>query len=48
MQNLSVVHAVMLGGLFLFVAGGALAAMLLFAPRNIQRRIQQALSLIHI
>ncbi|HIH2749618.1 type II secretion system F family protein [Burkholderia aenigmatica] len=42
MQNLSVVHAVMLGGLFLFVAGGALAAMLLFAPRNIQRRIQQA------
>ncbi|WP_423396126.1 type II secretion system F family protein [Burkholderia sp. LMG 21824] len=42
MPNLSVVHAVMLGGLFLFVAGGALVAMLLFAPRNIQRRIQQA------
>ncbi|VWB83911.1 type II secretion system protein [Burkholderia lata] len=42
MQNLSVAHAVMLGGLFLLVAGGALVAMLLFAPRNIQRRIQQA------
>ena len=42
MQNLSVVQAVMLGGLFLFVAGGALVAMLLFAPRSIQRRVQQA------
>lgn len=42
MQNLNVVQAVMLGGLFVFVAGGAFAAMLLFAPRNIQRRLQQA------
>ncbi|AOJ27245.1 type II secretion system F family protein [Burkholderia seminalis] len=42
MQNLSVVQAVMLGGLFIFVAGGVLVAMLLFAPRNLQRRIQQA------
>ncbi|MEC4600436.1 type II secretion system F family protein, partial [Burkholderia vietnamiensis] len=42
MQNLSVVHTVMLAGLFLFVAGGVLAAMLLFAPRNLQRRLQQA------
>lgn len=42
MQNLSVVQAVMLGGLFIFVAGGVLVAMLLFAPRSIQRRLQQA------
>ncbi|HIH2656627.1 TPA: type II secretion system F family protein, partial [Burkholderia cenocepacia] len=42
MQNLSVVQAVMLGGLFIFVAGGVLVAMLLFAPRSIQRRIEQA------
>ncbi|RQZ10105.1 type II secretion system F family protein [Burkholderia sp. Bp9031] len=42
MQNLSVVHAVMLAGLFIFVAGGVLVAMLLFAPRDMQRRIQQA------
>jgi len=42
MQNLSVVHTVMLAGLFIFVAGGVLVAMLLFAPRNIERRIQQA------
>jgi len=42
MQNLSVVHTVMLAGLFIFVAGGALVAMLLFVPRNMQRRIQQA------
>ena len=42
MQNLSVVHTVMLAGLFIFVAGGVLVAMLLFAPRNMERRIQQA------
>ncbi|MBN3799029.1 type II secretion system F family protein [Burkholderia sp. Ac-20392] len=42
MQNLSVVQAVMLGGLFIFVAGGVLIGMLLFAPRSIQRRLQQA------
>ncbi|WP_269504985.1 type II secretion system F family protein [Burkholderia sp. IMCC1007] len=42
MQNLSVVHTVMLAGLFIFVAGGVLVAMLVFAPRNMQRRIQQA------
>lgn len=42
MQNLSVVHTVMLAGLFIFVAGGVLVAMLLFAPRSMQRRIQQA------
>ena len=42
MQNLNVVHTVMLAGLFLFVAGGALVAMLLFAPRSMERRIQQA------
>lgn len=42
MQNLNVVQAVMLGGLFIFVAGGVLVAMLLFAPRSIQRRLQQA------
>ncbi|CAB3772977.1 type II secretion system protein [Burkholderia sp. MSh2] len=42
MQNLSVVQAVMLGGLFIFVSGGALVAMLLFAPRSIQRRVRQA------
>ncbi|HDR9586664.1 type II secretion system F family protein [Burkholderia stabilis] len=42
MQNLSVVQAVILGGLFIFVAGGVLVAMLLFAPRSIQRRLQQA------
>ncbi|AOJ77216.1 type II secretion system F family protein [Burkholderia ubonensis] len=42
MQNLSVVHTVMLAGLFLFVAGGVLVAMLLFVPRNMQRRLQQA------
>ncbi|AOK06566.1 type II secretion system F family protein [Burkholderia sp. AU28942] len=42
MQNLSVVHTVMLAGLFIFVAGGVLVAMLLFAPRSMQRRLQQA------
>jgi tight adherence protein C len=42
MQNLSVIQAVILGGLFIFVAGGVLIAMLLFAPRSIQRRLQQA------
>ncbi|MFJ1211636.1 type II secretion system F family protein [Burkholderia pyrrocinia] len=42
MQNLNVGQAVMLGGLFIFVAGGVLIAMLLFAPRSIQRRLQQA------
>ncbi|KAB0636601.1 type II secretion system F family protein [Burkholderia latens] len=42
MQNLNVVQTVMLAGLFIFVAGGVLVAMLLFAPRNMQRRIQQA------
>ncbi|MDP9585675.1 UNVERIFIED_ORG: tight adherence protein C [Burkholderia contaminans] len=42
MQNLNVVHTVMLAGLFVFVAGGVLVAMLLFAPRSMQRRIQQA------
>lgn len=42
MQNLSVVHTVMLAGLFIFVAGGVLVALLLFAPRSMQRRIQQA------
>ncbi|WP_175687718.1 type II secretion system F family protein [Burkholderia anthina] len=42
MQNLSVIQTVMLGGLFVFVTGGALVAMLLFAPRNMQRRIEQA------
>jgi len=42
MQNLNVVQAVMLGGLFVFVVGGVLVAMLLFAPRSIQRRLQQA------
>ncbi|WP_396333772.1 type II secretion system F family protein [Burkholderia anthina] len=42
MQNLSVIQTVMLGGLFVFVTGGVLVAMLLFAPRNMQRRIEQA------
>ncbi|RQZ26855.1 type II secretion system F family protein [Burkholderia sp. Bp9017] len=42
MQNLSVVETVMLVGLFIFVTGGAFVAMLLFAPRNMERRIQQA------
>ncbi|PFH20358.1 MULTISPECIES: type II secretion system F family protein [Burkholderia] len=42
MQNLSVIQTVMLGGLFVFVTGGVLVAMLLFAPRNLQRRIEQA------
>lgn len=42
MQNLNVVQTVMLAGLFIFVTGGVLVAMLLFAPRNMQRRIEQA------
>ncbi|MDS0795931.1 type II secretion system F family protein [Burkholderia pseudomultivorans] len=42
MQNLNVLQLVMLGGLFVCVAGGVLAAMLLLAPRGLQRRIQQA------
>ncbi|WP_179400631.1 type II secretion system F family protein [Burkholderia guangdongensis] len=42
MQNLNMMQILLLGGLFVLVFGGALVAMLVFAPRNMQRRIQQA------
>ncbi|KWC26571.1 type II secretion system protein [Burkholderia ubonensis] len=42
MQNLNLMQILMLGGLFAAVFAGALVALLVFVPRNMQRRMQQA------
>ncbi|AOK61411.1 type II secretion system F family protein [Burkholderia ubonensis] len=42
MQNLNLMQILMLGGLFAAVFAGALVALLVFVPRNMQRRLQQA------
>ncbi|KVD53949.1 type II secretion system F family protein [Burkholderia ubonensis] len=42
MQNLNLMQILMLGGLFAAVFAGALVALLVFVPRNMQRRVQQA------
>ncbi|KVM70187.1 type II secretion system F family protein [Burkholderia ubonensis] len=42
MQILNLMQILMLGGLFAAVFAGALVALLVFVPRNMQRRMQQA------
>lgn len=42
MQNLNLMQILLLGGLFAIVFAGALVALLVFVPRNMQRRLQQA------
>ncbi|KVM53954.1 type II secretion system F family protein [Burkholderia ubonensis] len=42
MQNLNLMQILMLGGLFAAVFAGALVALLVLVPRNMQRRMQQA------
>jgi tight adherence protein C len=42
MQSPNVMHVLLLVGLFAFVSAGVLSAMLLFSPRDMRRRIEQA------
>lgn len=42
MQNLNVMQILLLAGLFAVVFAGALVALLVFVPRNLERRLQQA------